>query len=75
MLDPVPDNQRLPHFPVSVFSTVMGMTGFAIAWQKACSAWGMPEIIALALVGGKSAGWISKLEADAATWRQAVASR
>ena len=30
---------------------------------------------ALALVGGKSAGWISKLEADAATWRQAVASR
>ena len=54
MLDPVNDNQRLPHFPVSVFSTVMGTTGFAIAWQRACSAWGMPEVVALVLVGGAS---------------------
>jgi len=36
---------RLEHLPVSIFSTVMGLSGLAIAWQKAHFALGAPEII------------------------------
>lgn len=28
------DNSRLIHFPISMFSIVMGLSGFSIAWQK-----------------------------------------
>ena len=33
---------RLVHLPVSLFSAVMGITGLAIAWQKAQQALGVP---------------------------------
>lgn len=33
---------RLEHFPVSIFSTVMGTAGLAIAWKKAHATIGMP---------------------------------
>ena len=36
---------RLAHLPVSLFSTVMGLTGLAIAWQKAHLASGIPAIV------------------------------
>lgn len=36
---------RLAHLPVSFFSTVMGLTGLAIAWQKAHTALGAPTEI------------------------------
>ena len=36
---------RLAHLPVSIFSTVMGLTGLAIAWQKAQSALGAPAAV------------------------------
>ena len=29
------DNNRLEHFPVTLFASIMGLTGFALAWQKA----------------------------------------
>jgi len=37
------DEGRLQHLPVSVFSMVMGLSGFAIAWQKAHHILGMPD--------------------------------
>ena len=36
---------RLAHLPVSFFSTVMGMTGLAIAWQKAHPALGASDLV------------------------------
>ena len=36
---------RLAHLPVSLFSTVMGLTGLAIAWQKAQLALGAPAVV------------------------------
>lgn len=41
--------QRLEHFPVSFFATVMGTTGLAIAWKKAHGVLGMPAAIGNAL--------------------------
>jgi len=29
------DDNRLEHFPVTLFASIMGLTGFALAWQKA----------------------------------------
>ncbi len=40
---------RMAHLPVSIFSTVMGMTGLAIAWQKAHTSLGVPEIVWLTI--------------------------
>ena len=37
--------ERLAHLPVSIFSTVMGLTGLAIAWQKASNALGIPASV------------------------------
>ena len=45
------DGQRLAHLPVSIFSTVMGMSGFAIAWQKAHAALAAPALIWQLLAG------------------------
>ena len=36
---------RLAHLPVSFFSTVMGMTGLTIAWQKAHPALGASDLV------------------------------
>lgn len=36
---------RLAHLPVTFFSTVMGLTGLAIAWQKAHAALGVPALV------------------------------
>ena len=36
---------RLAHFPVSIFSIVMGLTGLAIAWQKASLALHVPAVV------------------------------
>ncbi len=41
--------QRLEHFPVSFFASVMGTTGLAIAWKKAHAVLGVPEGIGCAL--------------------------
>ena len=43
--------QRLAHFPVSIFSTVMGLAGLAIAWQKAHMALGVPALIWQSIAG------------------------
>lgn len=37
--------QRLEHFPIALFSMIMGSTGLAIAWLKAHVVLGMPIII------------------------------
>ena len=34
--------QRLEHFPIAIFSTVMGIAGLAIAWLKAQAVLGLP---------------------------------
>ena len=41
--------QRLEHFPVSFFATVMGTAGLAIAWKKAHHVLGLPAEIGVAL--------------------------
>lgn len=41
--------QRLEHFPVSFFASVMGTTGLAIAWRKAHAVLGLPEGIGCGL--------------------------
>ena len=41
--------QRLEHFPVSFFASVMGTTGLALAWKKAHTVLGVPEGIGCAL--------------------------
>lgn len=38
-------HNRLEHFPISFFATVMGATGLAIAWQKAHAVLGAPPLI------------------------------
>lgn len=46
---------RLEHFPIALFSTVMGTTGLALAWQKAHIVLGMPAIVGASLRGVASA--------------------
>jgi tellurite resistance protein len=43
-------SERLPNFPISFFSVVMGMAGAAIAWQRAEALWGWNGYIGSALV-------------------------
>jgi tellurite resistance protein len=50
-----PPQPRLEHFPIALFSTVMGTAGLALAWQKAHVALGMPAIIGTSLRGAASA--------------------
>jgi len=38
-------HNRLEHFPISFFATVMGTAGLAIAWQKAHAVLGAPQFI------------------------------
>jgi tellurite resistance protein len=72
---PPPSRQRLEHFPVSFFASVMGTTGLAIAWKKAHHVLGLPAEIgnalqwwALALFGLLALAYLAKL----ATHRDAV---
>ncbi|MDI6746509.1 MAG: SLAC1 anion channel family protein [Rhodocyclaceae bacterium] len=44
-----PPRQRLEHFPIAMFSIVMGTSGLAIAWNKAHHVFGLPAEIGLAL--------------------------
>lgn len=39
---PPVSHHRLEHFPIAIFSTVMGIAGLAIAWLKAHAVLGMP---------------------------------
>jgi tellurite resistance protein len=41
--------QRLEHFPISFFATIMGTAGLAIAWRKAHTVLGTPEGIGCGL--------------------------
>lgn len=41
--------QKLEHFPVSFFATVMGMAGLTLAWKKAHAVLGLPAEAGLAL--------------------------
>ncbi len=43
--DSTPAAGSLAHFPVSLISTVMGLTGLAIAWQKAHLAFGVSSAV------------------------------
>lgn len=35
--------ERLQHFPVTLFASVMGIGGLALAWRRAARVWGIPE--------------------------------
>ena len=45
---------RLAHLPVSIFSTVMGLTGLGIAWQKAHLILGAPALVWQGIAGFSS---------------------
>lgn len=47
-------SHRLEHFPIAIFSVVMGMTGLALAWLKAHAVLGMPFVIGEGLRGAAS---------------------
>lgn len=46
-------DQRLAHFPVTFFATVMGMAGLSLAWTRAATVLGVPGSI------GEALFWIS----------------
>ena len=52
---------RLAHLPVSFFSTVMGMTGLTIAWQKAHPALGASDLVWQGLAALSSALFVALL--------------
>ena len=58
---PESNPSRLAHLPVSFFSTVMGMTGLAIAWQKAHLALGASPIVWQSLAALSSALFVGLL--------------
>lgn len=49
--DPEAASSRLEHFPIAIFSIVMGMTGLALAWLKAHAVLGMPIVVGEGLRG------------------------
>ena len=59
---PHPPAPRLAHFPVTLFSSVMGLGGVALAWRRAAAVWDLPEwpylaflamaVLAFLVVGG-----------------------
>ena len=48
----------LAHFPVSLVSSVMGLTGLAIAWQKAHRAFAVPAGVWMAVAALASAVFV-----------------
>ena len=48
---PEAPRQRLEHFPIAIFSTVMGTAGLALAWLKAHAVLGMPLVVGEGLRG------------------------
>ena len=45
------NQSRLAHFPVSFFSTIMGLSGLTIAWQKAHAALGASSLVWQSIAG------------------------
>ncbi len=48
-LVPEHDTARLAHFPVALFTTVMGMAGLTLAWFKATQLLGAPAVVGVSL--------------------------
>ena len=46
---------RLEHFPIALFSIIMGATGLALAWLKAYAVLGLPVVIGEGVRGAASA--------------------
>ena len=68
-------SHRLQHFPIAIFSIVMGMTGLALAWLKAHAVLGIPFVIGEGLRGAASVLFILLLAIyglKALLYRQAV---
>ena len=66
---------RLEHFPVAIFSTVMGISGLTLAWLKAHTVLGMPVIVGQGLRGVASTLFVILLVLyglKALRYRQAV---
>ena len=65
---PAPASQRLEHFPVSFFATVMGTAGLAIAWHKAHLVLGAPVVVGEAILYLATALFAVLLLLYAAKW-------
>ena len=55
---PATTHSCLEHFPIAFFSTVMGLAGLMLAWQKAHAVLGAPPIISTGLRGAVTALFI-----------------
>lgn len=81
--EPPTSTDRLTHFPVSLFSAVMGLGGVALAWRRATRVWDVPSwpfetflalaILAFILVAGLYAlKWVRHTDAARAELRHPV---
>lgn len=61
MPESVAHQSRLEHLPVSLFSTVMGIAGLAIAWKRASHAIAAPNLVWLVFASFASLVFISLL--------------
>lgn len=59
---------RLEHFPVALFSSSMGLSGLALAWQQAHQLLGAPLLVAAALRGMATALFLLLAVAYAGKW-------
>lgn len=65
---PLPAGNRLEHFPVSFFATVMGSAGLAIAWHKAHLVLGAPAIVGEVILDVATLLFVLLLVLYAAKW-------
>ena len=56
--DPASAVHRLEHFPIALFSIIMGTTGLALVWLKAHAVLGLPVMVGEAVRGAASALFI-----------------
>ena len=66
----MPDRQaaRLPHFPVSLFASVMGVGGLSLAWRRAAGVLSWPVAVAQGLFWAAAALFLGLLVVYLAKW-------
>lgn len=66
----MPDSQaaRLPHFPVSLFASVMGVGGLSLAWRRAAGVLSWPVAVAQGLFWAAAALFLGLLGVYLAKW-------
>ncbi len=67
---------RLAHFPITLFSSVMGIGGLSLAWRRAARVWGVPSWPSVALFWVAAAVFVLVLTLYLGKWvRHPAAAR